>query len=59
MASTHFRKLGKNGPTVPALGFGMFGFGAPVYGPTGSTDECLAVLDRAYELGARFWDSSK
>ena len=59
MSSKHLRKLGKNGPAVPAIGFGLFGFGTPVYGAIGSDDERFAVLDRAYELGARFWDSSE
>ncbi|KAH6675174.1 aldo/keto reductase-like protein [Halenospora varia] len=51
------RKLGKNGPQVPSLGFGMMGlsFG---YGKTESDEERFEVLDRAYELGETFWDSS-
>ena len=54
-----FRKLGKNGPDVPALGFGMMGMSYPVYGTIPSEEEQFAMLDRAYELGATFWDSSE
>ncbi|KAL2020512.1 hypothetical protein VTK56DRAFT_8312 [Thermocarpiscus australiensis] len=58
MSSISLRKLGKNGPAVPAVGLGLFGLGIPVYRAVGSEDARLAILDRAYELGARFWDSS-
>ena len=53
------RKLGKNGPSVPALGFGLMGMSVPVYGATPSDEERFAILDRAFELGATFWDSSE
>jgi aryl-alcohol dehydrogenase-like predicted oxidoreductase len=51
--------LGKNGPNVPALGFGLMGLSYAVYGSTPSEEEQFAILDRAYELGATFWDSSE
>jgi aryl-alcohol dehydrogenase-like predicted oxidoreductase len=51
------RHLGKDGPLVPALGFGLMGISL-AYGPTPSDEERLALLDRAYELGERFWDTA-
>ena len=50
-------KLGKNGPQVPVMGFGLMGLSA-VYGQVGSDEGRMKVLDRAYELGERFWDSA-
>ncbi|KAN0107984.1 putative aldo-keto reductase [Hyaloscypha variabilis] len=51
------RKLGKNGPQVPALGFGLMGLSA-FYGTPDPDSTRLAVLDRAYALGETFWDSA-
>ncbi|MCJ1447256.1 MAG: hypothetical protein MMC23_007767 [Stictis urceolatum] len=52
------RALGKNGPQVGKLGFGAMGLSA-FYAPKLQPDEeRLAVLDRAYELGATNWDTS-
>jgi aryl-alcohol dehydrogenase-like predicted oxidoreductase len=51
------RKLGKNGPEVPAVGFGLMGLSA-FYGTPRSDEERFQVLDRAYELGETFWDSA-
>ncbi|KAI4259996.1 MAG: hypothetical protein LQ352_000492 [Teloschistes flavicans] len=50
-------QLGKNGPQVPCLGFGLMGLSS-AYGAIEPTEERLKVLDRAYELGERFWDSA-
>jgi aryl-alcohol dehydrogenase-like predicted oxidoreductase len=49
--------LGRNGPQVNRLGFGCMGLSV-FYGAPKSDPERLAMLDRAYELGERFWDSS-
>jgi len=51
------RQLGKDGPNVTALGFGLMGLSA-FYGNGGSDEERFKVLDRAYELGALNWDSA-
>ena len=52
------RKLGKNGPSVPTLGFGLMGMSG-LYGPAPSDEERFKVLDRAVEIGATFWDTAK
>lgn len=51
------RKLGKNGPEVTRLGFGLMGLSA-FYGAPKSDEERFAVLDHAYESGELFWDSA-
>jgi hypothetical protein len=60
MANTNvpLRKLGKNGPLVPALGLGLMGM-SMLYGTAPSDEERFKVLDRAVELGATSWDSSE
>lgn len=50
-------QLGKNGPQVNCMGLGLMGL-STAYGAVGPTEERLKVLDRAYELGERFWDSA-
>jgi predicted aldo/keto reductase-like oxidoreductase len=51
------RQLGKNGPTVSALGFGAMGLSVG-YGTTDSDEKRFELLDRAYELGETLWDSA-
>ncbi|KAJ9157841.1 Aldo-keto reductase yakc [Pleurostoma richardsiae] len=54
------RKLGKTGPEVPVPGLGLMGI-STAYGKPGGTrleEERLAVLDRAWELGCRHWDTA-
>ncbi|KAF9895256.1 hypothetical protein FE257_000158 [Aspergillus nanangensis] len=50
-------QLGKNGPMIPAMGFGLMGM-SHSYGAIPSDEERFVLLDRAVELGATFWDSS-
>lgn len=49
-------KLGRNGPLIPRLGFGLMGLSA-FYGGYESDEKRFEVLDRAVELGETFWDS--
>jgi aryl-alcohol dehydrogenase-like predicted oxidoreductase len=51
------RKLGKNGPEVTALGFGLMGLSA-FYGKPKPDEERFAMLDHIYESGERNWDSA-
>ncbi|KAL3470763.1 NADP-dependent oxidoreductase domain-containing protein [Aspergillus californicus] len=50
--------LGKNGPMVPALGFGLMELSYQAYGTAPTEEHQFAILDRALELGATFWDTS-
>jgi len=51
------RTLGRNGPRVSAIGFGAMSLGG-AYGQKDSTEDKLKVLDRAHEIGERFWDTA-
>ncbi|OIW32300.1 aldo/keto reductase [Coniochaeta ligniaria NRRL 30616] len=52
------RVLGKSGPVIPALGFGLMGLSYNAYGSLPDDEERFAILDRAVELGATFWDTA-
>ncbi|KAK8105196.1 hypothetical protein PG999_008555 [Apiospora kogelbergensis] len=52
------RNLGKNGPKIPAIGFGLMLIGSPAYGAVPQDSDRFAILDKAFELGATFWDTS-
>ena len=51
------RQLGAHGPQVSAIGFGVMSL-SMAYGPAPPDDERFALLDRAYELGQKFWDTA-
>jgi aryl-alcohol dehydrogenase-like predicted oxidoreductase len=51
------RKLGRDGPVVSAMGFGLMGLSG-TYGETPPDEERLALLDRAWELGYTNWDTA-
>jgi aryl-alcohol dehydrogenase-like predicted oxidoreductase len=51
------RPLGRNGPQVSAVGFGAMGLGG-VYGQIDREEDKLALLDRAHQIGVRFWDTA-
>ncbi|KZV84917.1 Aldo/keto reductase [Exidia glandulosa HHB12029] len=51
------RTLGKNGPQVSELGFGLMGMSA-FYGPAMPDETAFPLLDRAIELGCTHWDTS-
>jgi len=48
--------LGNNGPNIPALGLGCMGM-SEFYGETDDA-QSLAVLQRAYDLGVRMFDTA-
>jgi aryl-alcohol dehydrogenase-like predicted oxidoreductase len=52
-------KLGQNGPSVPALGFGLMGLSYVAYGSFPNDEDRFAILDRAVDLGATFWDTAE
>jgi aryl-alcohol dehydrogenase-like predicted oxidoreductase len=58
MVTIPTRPLGKNGPQVSALGFGVMCLSGG-YGVTPASDEeRFKILDRAIELGSTFFDSA-
>lgn len=59
MSTVPLTNLGKNGPSVPILGFGLMGLSYDTYGTVPSDEERFAILDRAHALGSTFWDSSE
>ena len=50
-------QLGKNGPKISAIGYGVMGLSV-AYGTPGSDEERFQVLDRAIELGSTYFDSA-
>ncbi|KAE9364837.1 aldo/keto reductase [Stipitochalara longipes BDJ] len=52
------RQLGKNGPNVPAVGFGLMGLSQDVYGSVSGDEERFEILDRALAIGNTFWDTA-
>ncbi|KAK8104522.1 Aldo-keto reductase yakc [Apiospora kogelbergensis] len=51
------RQIGRDGPSIPAVGFGLMGASAG-YGATDSDETRLKLLDRAWELGCTNWDTA-
>lgn len=49
------RALGRDGPKVTAVGLGFGSLGG-FYGPAGTLDERVALLEHAHATGLRFWD---
>jgi aryl-alcohol dehydrogenase-like predicted oxidoreductase len=58
MSAMKYRKLGKSGLEVSAIGLGCMGlsFG---YGPATSKQEGIKLIRRAYELGVNFFDTAE
>ncbi|KAH8799862.1 NADP-dependent oxidoreductase domain-containing protein [Xylogone sp. PMI_703] len=57
MKTTPLHKLGKNGPSIPPMGFGLMTI-AGAHGDRPSDEEQFSILDRALELGDIFWDTA-
>ena len=51
------RTLGKDGPKVTALGFGLMALSG-AYGLQDSEEVRMSLLDKLLELGETFWDSA-
>jgi aryl-alcohol dehydrogenase-like predicted oxidoreductase len=58
MTKVPIRQLGKNGPQISALGFGVMGLSSGYERHTLSDEERFKVLDRAIELGCTYFDSA-
>lgn len=56
--SLPLRKLGRDGPLVSAMGFGLMVL-AGAYGDAPSEEDQFEILDRAAELGETFWDTAE
>ncbi|KAH7127655.1 NADP-dependent oxidoreductase domain-containing protein [Dactylonectria macrodidyma] len=56
-AQIPLRQLGKDGPQIPVIGFGLMGMSVG-YGATDSDEERLKLLDRAWDLGCTSWDTA-
>ena len=50
MATLPTRRLGRSGPPLTAMGFGLMGLSA-AYGAIESDENRFKVLDRAFEMG--------
>lgn len=51
------RRLGKNGPEVTSVGFGLMGIAA-MYGTIESDEKRFELLDHIYASGQRHWDTA-
>ena len=49
--------LGRNGPSVPAIGVGLMSIGG-AYGHGGDDASRLKYLDELYAMGETFWDDA-
>jgi len=56
--SVPLRRLGKDGPLVPALGFGLMAM-AGAYGTPPNDEERFQILDHSLKLGEMFWDTAE
>jgi aryl-alcohol dehydrogenase-like predicted oxidoreductase len=54
----HTGPLGNSGLAVSAIGMGCMGF-SHGYGPGVGTDEAIALIRRAFDLGCSFFDTAE
>ena len=52
-----YRQLGKNGPTVSAIGYGAMVLSPGIYNPV-EEEESLATIERVFDLGINFVDTA-
>ncbi|KAJ3580168.1 hypothetical protein NPX13_g399 [Xylaria arbuscula] len=52
------RQLGRDGPQVPQIGFGLMELSTGYVDTALPEEERFKVLDRAWEIGATFWDTA-
>lgn len=52
------RTLGRNGPQVSGVGLGLMSFAGWYKQKDTSVETAIAFLDRAHEIGERFWDTA-
>lgn len=57
MTTMPTRQLGRNGPQVSAIGFGVMGL-SPFSTEPPPDEERFKILDRAIELGCTYFDSA-
>ena len=57
MTQVSTRKLGKAGPEVTSIGYGLMGLSA-FYGKPKPDEERYAMLDHVFDSGCRNWDSA-
>src|SRR6266446_4421437 len=52
-----YRQLGKNGPTVSAMGYGAMVLSPGIYNPV-EEKESLTTIERVFDLGINFVDTA-
>ena len=52
-----YRQLGRNGPTVSAIGYGAMVLSPGIYNPV-EEEESLTTIERVFDLGINFVDTA-
>jgi len=53
------RRLGRNGPSISALGLGCMGFSPNTYGLPANEADSIRTVHRALDLGVTFLDTAE